>query len=84
MRTVERIVRRAAVSAGIMKEVCCRTLRRSYAVQCLRDGMDVASLRQNLGHKYKVMESHWPKSGFHCPTCGTAVIEKGLIEPRRA
>lgn len=52
MRTVERIVRRAAIRAGITKEVCCRTLRRSYAVQCLRDGMYVASLRQNLGHKH--------------------------------
>ena len=49
-RTVERIVRRAATLAGISKEVCCRTLRRSYAVQSLRDGVDVESLRDSLGH----------------------------------
>ena len=52
-RTVERIVRNAAVAAGLTdKEVNCRTLRRSYAVQCLRDGMDVETLRDSLGHKY--------------------------------
>jgi len=51
-RTVERIVRRAATLAGITKEACCRTLRRSYAVQCLRDGMDVEKLRDSLGHKH--------------------------------
>lgn len=34
--------------------------------------------------KTEVMESHWPKSGFHCATCGTAVIERGLSEPWRA
>ena len=51
-RTVERIVRRAATHAGLIKEVCCRTLRRSYAVQCLRDGMDALRLRDSLGHKY--------------------------------
>jgi integrase len=50
-RTVERIVRHAAVAAGLTtKEVNCRTLRRSYAVQCLRDGMDVEKLRDSLGH----------------------------------
>ena len=50
IRTVERIVRRAATLTGLTKEVCCRTLRRSYAVQCLRDGMDVENLRNSLGH----------------------------------
>jgi len=51
-RTAERIVSRAARKAGLAKEVCCTTLRRSYAVQCLRDHMDVCRLQQNLGHKY--------------------------------
>jgi site-specific recombinase XerD len=50
-RTVERIVRHAAVAACLTtKEVNCRILRRSYAVQCLRDGMDVEKLRDSLGH----------------------------------
>ena len=48
-RTVERIVRRAAAAAGITKEACCRTLRRSYAVQCLRDGMDVTPIGLRVG-----------------------------------
>ena len=52
VRTVERIVRRAAARAGVTKEACCRTLRRSYAVQCLRDGMDVVRLRDYLGHQH--------------------------------
>ena len=51
VRTVERIVRRAAVRAGVTKEACCRTLRRSYAVECLRGGMNVVQLRDYLGHQ---------------------------------
>jgi integrase/recombinase XerD len=51
VRTVERIVRRAAQNAGLTKHVCCTTLRRSYTVQCLRDGMNARELQENLGHK---------------------------------
>ena len=51
-RTMERIVRRAAQRAGIAKEANCRTLRRSYIVDCLRDGMNIAELGENLGHRY--------------------------------
>ena len=52
MRTVERIVRRAATAAGVTKEACCRTLRRSYAVESLRAGMNVVQLRDCLGHQH--------------------------------
>ena len=45
-------MRRAAVRAGVTKEACCRTLRRSYTVQCLRDSMNVAELSVDLGHKH--------------------------------
>jgi integrase len=51
-RTLQRIVRHAAAKAGLTKEVCCRTLRRSYAVQCLRDGMNVRQLQESLGHQH--------------------------------
>jgi len=51
-RTVERVVRAAARKAGLAKAVCCMTLRRSYAVQCLRDGMEVSRVQQNLGHRH--------------------------------
>ena len=52
VRTVERIVSRAARKAGLTQSVCCTTLRRSYAVQCLREGMDVCRLRESLGHQH--------------------------------
>ena len=43
---------RAARKAGLAKEVCCMALRRSYAVQCLRDNMELCRLQHDLGHKY--------------------------------
>ena len=52
VRTAERIVRRAAVRAGLTKEVTCRALRRSYAVECLRAGASPIDLRNNLGHRH--------------------------------
>ena len=50
-RMIERIVRRAALSAGLFKEVCCMTLRHSYAVAMLRQGSNPRQLQENLGHQ---------------------------------
>ena len=37
---------------AIGSRFCCMTLRRSYAVQCLRDGTDVRQLQESLGHRH--------------------------------
>ncbi|MBN1670085.1 MAG: tyrosine-type recombinase/integrase, partial [Kiritimatiellae bacterium] len=50
-RMAERVVRRAARLAQVHKEVCCTTLRTSYAVARLRNGASIRELQQALGHK---------------------------------
>jgi hypothetical protein len=49
-RTVERIVRKAAKAAGIVKTVTCMTLRHSYAVDRLRVGDSIRDIQDSLGH----------------------------------
>jgi site-specific recombinase XerD len=51
-RTVERHMAGTARTAEISKMVSCTTLRHSYAVECLRSGMSIEQLRQNLGHMH--------------------------------
>jgi hypothetical protein len=48
---VERLVSRLARAADLPIPVACMTLRHSYAVDCLRHGMSVVQLQQNLGHR---------------------------------
>lgn len=50
-RSVERIVRRLALDAGLLKDVCCMTLRHSYAVTRLRHGANTCQIQENLGHR---------------------------------
>lgn len=50
VRLVERMIRRVAEAAGIEKPVTCMVLRHSYAVECLRHGMNPVQLKQYLGH----------------------------------
>ena len=40
----------AAHKAGLEKRVTCHTLRHSYATQMLRDGHDIRSIQEALGH----------------------------------
>lgn len=51
-RSVERIVNRAARDAGVLKEVCCMSLRNGYAVDRLRRGDSIRAVQEALGHKH--------------------------------
>ena len=51
-RTVERIVKKSASDAKILKIVCCMTLRHSYAVACLKAGENLLQIQLNLGQQH--------------------------------
>ncbi|MCE9616021.1 MAG: tyrosine-type recombinase/integrase [Lentisphaerae bacterium] len=50
-RMAQRVIRRAAREAGLEKPVCCMTMRHGYAVSLLREGADVRTLQERLGHQ---------------------------------
>ncbi len=49
-QAIERIVRLAAVRAGILKKVTPHTLRHTFATELLRNGADIRSVQEMLGH----------------------------------
>ena len=47
---VRHIMRKAVSSAGIIKKVCVHSLRHSYATHLLESGLDIITVKNQLGH----------------------------------
>ena len=49
---VQQSFRLAVQKAGIIKDVCVHTLRHSFATHMLEDGVDIVTIKEQLGHAH--------------------------------
>jgi len=50
--TIGRILKSAVSKCDIQKDVCTHTLRHSFATHMLEDGIDIVTVKEQLGHEY--------------------------------
>ncbi|MCK5538081.1 MAG: tyrosine-type recombinase/integrase, partial [Bacteroidales bacterium] len=49
--TVRKILKHAVLKAGIEKSVCAHTLRHCFATHMLENGIDIVTVKEQLGHE---------------------------------
>lgn len=73
VQQIQRAVSKATLECGIEKRVTCHTFRHSFATELLRQGVDIRSIQEILGHEsIETTQIYTHVVGVH---------ERGMISP---